>query len=50
MLATADRDWLFHHGTTCNSRGESYRIKVKSRTGLLGQAPQRELEEVTTTD
>lgn len=38
VLATAILDRLLHHATTLNIKGESYRLKEKRRTGLLGRA------------
>ena len=39
IIATAILDWLLHHSTTINIRGESYRLKDRRRAGLL---PSRE--------
>jgi DNA replication protein DnaC len=37
VLATAVLDRLLHYSTTLNIKGESYRLKEKRRTGLLGR-------------
>jgi DNA replication protein DnaC len=39
ILATAILDRLLHHATTLNIKGESYRLKEKRRSGLLGRTP-----------
>jgi DNA replication protein DnaC len=36
IIATAILDRLLHHSTTINIRGESYRLKDRKRSGLLG--------------
>jgi DNA replication protein DnaC len=38
VLATAILDRLLHHATTLNIKGESYRLKEKRRSGILGKA------------
>jgi len=38
VLATAILDRLLHHCTTLNIKGESYRLKEKRKTGLLGSS------------
>ena len=48
VLATAILDRLLHHATTVNIKGESYRLKEKRKSGLLGKAvPVEHKEEVT---
>ena len=42
IIATAILDRLLHHSTTVNTRGESYRLKERTKAGLLpttGLAP-----------
>ena len=49
VLATAILDRLLHHATTLNIKGESYRLKEKKRSGILGKIPTpTEPEEVVT--
>ena len=49
VLATAILDRLLHHATTLNIKGESYRLKEKKRSGILGKVPNpSEPEEVVT--
>ncbi|NJN81801.1 MAG: ATP-binding protein [Caldilineaceae bacterium] len=51
VLATAVLDRLLHYSTTLNIKGESYRLKEKRRTGLLGRlAPVTGAEPERTTD
>jgi len=45
ILATAVLDRLLHYSTTLNIKGESYRLKEKRRSGLLGKAIPNEVEE-----
>ncbi len=45
VLATAILDWLLHHATTVNIKGESYRLKEKRKAGLLGCAVPLQPEE-----
>jgi len=35
IIATAILDWLMHHSTTINIRGESYRLKDRRKAGLF---------------
>lgn len=37
VLATAILDWLLHHATTLNIKGESYRLRENKKAGLLGR-------------
>jgi len=37
VLATAILDRLQHHSTTLNIKGESYRLKKKSKAGVLAK-------------
>ena len=39
VLATAILDRLLHHATTVNIKGDSYRLRVKKKAGLLGRKP-----------
>src|SRR5947199_3831822 len=43
IIATAILDRLLHHSTTVNIRGESYRLKERSKAGLLSPPPSGEL-------
>jgi DNA replication protein DnaC len=40
VLATAILDRLLHHATTVNIKGDSYRLRVKKKAGLLGHKAQ----------
>jgi len=37
VLAAAILDCLLHHSFTLTAQGESYRLKQKRKTGLLGR-------------
>ena len=37
VVAEALLDRLLHHATTLNIKGESYRLKEKRKSGLLGR-------------
>jgi len=37
ILATTILDWLLHHSTPINIRGESHRLKERRRAGLLSR-------------
>jgi len=46
VLATEVLDRLLHHATTVNIMGESYRLREKQKTGLLGRrSPQTPRED-----
>ena len=45
ILATAVLDRLLHYSATLNIKGESYHLKEKRRSGLLGKAIPNEVEE-----
>lgn len=49
VLATAILDRLLHHATTVSIKGESYRLKDKRKTGLLGKVPKTEAGDTVTT-
>lgn len=46
VLATAVLDRLLHYSTTLNIKGESYRLKEKRKSGLLGRSSIPEEQEV----
>jgi len=39
VMATAILDRLLHHSTIINIKGESYRLKEKRKSGILGKTP-----------
>lgn len=46
-MATAILDRLLHHATTVKIKGDSYRLKEKLKSGLLGK-PQKVEEALST--
>jgi len=42
IIATAILDRLLHHSTTVNVRGDSYRLKDRSKAGLLAPPPKED--------
>jgi DNA replication protein DnaC len=37
VIATAILDRILHHSTTINIKGNSYRLRVKVKAGLIGE-------------
>ena len=38
VIASAILDWLLHHATTVNIKGESYRLREKRKAGRMRSA------------